>query len=45
MDNNELNKKTNWLTQLALGTIKHDRLNVKSIKTGNKVFKPEANGQ
>lgn len=45
MDNNELNKKTNWLTQLALGTIKHDRLNVKSIKTGNKVFKPDANGQ
>lgn len=45
MDNEEVKNKINWLTKVARGTIKHDRFNVKSIKTGNKILKPDAAGQ
>lgn len=45
MDNEEVKNKINWLTKVARGTIKHDRFNVKTIKTGNKVLKPDAAGQ
>lgn len=45
MDNEEVKNKINWLTKVARGTIKHDRFNVKTIKTGNKILKPDAAGQ